>query len=56
MRKWLMSLTKSPRGWSADGRHLGLALATAMETQRRDTARKAEEYLREQPVTQRVTV
>ncbi len=50
MRKWLTSLTKSPRGWSADGRRLGLALDTAMEKQRQDTARRAEEYLREQPV------
>lgn len=56
MRKWLTSLTKSPRGFSADGRRLGLGLATAMEKQREDTARKAEDYLREQPVTPRVTV
>jgi hypothetical protein len=56
MRKWLKSLTTSPRGWSADGRRLGLGLATAMEKQRQDTARKAEEYLRDQPVTTRVTV
>lgn len=56
MRKWLTSLTKSPRGWSADGRRLGLGLATAMEKQRQDTAPKAEEYLREQPVASRVTV
>ena len=52
MRKWL-----TPRGWSADGRTLGLGLATAMEKQRQDTARKADEYLREQPVkSSRVTV
>jgi hypothetical protein len=57
MRKWLTSLTKSPRGWSADGRRLGLGLATAMEEQRKDTAHKAEEYLRDQPVApSRVTV
>jgi len=56
MRKWLKSLTTSPRGWSADGRRLGLGLATAMEKQRQDTTRKAEEYLRDQPATTRVTV
>ena len=56
MLKWLTSLTKSPRGWSADGRRLGLGLATAMEMQRRGTAHKAEEYLREQPTPARVTV
>ncbi|MGB3441843.1 MAG: hypothetical protein WBA97_24120 [Actinophytocola sp.] len=56
MRKWLTSLTKSPRGFNADARRLGLGLATAMEKQRQDTADKAEEYLREQPVTRRVTV
>lgn len=56
MRKWLTSLTMSPRGWSADGRRLGLGLAIAMEKQRQDTAHKAEEYLRDQPVATRVTV
>lgn len=56
MRKWLKSLTTSPRGWSADGRRLGLGLAIAMEKQRQDTAHRAEEYLREQPVNTRVTV
>ncbi len=56
MRKWLKSLTTSPRGWSADGRRLGLGLATAMEKQRQDTTHKAAEYLREQTVTTRVTV
>ena len=52
MRKWL-----TPRGWSADGRQLGLGLATALEKQRQETARKAEEYLRDQPVkSSRATV
>lgn len=48
MRKWLKSLTDSPRGYAADGRRLGLGLATAMEKQRQDSAREVEKYLREQ--------
>jgi hypothetical protein len=44
MRNWLQSL----RGFNADGRALGLGLATAMEKQRREAAREVEEYLREQ--------
>jgi hypothetical protein len=56
MRKWLKSLTNSPRGYAADGRRLGLGLATAMEKQRQETSREAEEYLRDQPVAKRVTV
>jgi hypothetical protein len=50
MRKWLRSLTDSPRGFAADGRRLGLGLATAMEKQRKDAAHEAEQYLRDQPV------
>lgn len=53
MRKWLLSLTKSPRGFSADGRRLGLGLATAMEKQRQAATRGVEDYLREQPVADR---
>ena len=49
MRKWLQSLTSSPRGFAADGRRLGLGLATAMQKQREATTRGAEEYLRNQP-------
>lgn len=49
MRKWLRSLTTA-RGFSADGRTLGLGLATAMQKQREETAVKAEDYLRNQPV------
>lgn len=49
MRKWLKSLTNSPRGYAADGRRLGLGLATAMEKQRKDAARGVEQYLRDQP-------
>jgi len=46
MRNWLKSLMNSPRGFNADGRPLGLGLATAMEKQRKETARGAEDYLR----------
>jgi len=56
MRKWLMSLTNSPRGFAADGRRLGLGLATAMEKQRQDTARGVEQYLREQPRPEKAAV
>ena len=56
MRKWLRSLTDSPRGFAADGRRLGLGLATAMEKQRQATADKAEQYLREQPVAHKAAV
>jgi hypothetical protein len=56
MRKWLQSLTNSPRGFAADGRRLGLGLATAMEKQRQDTTDKVEQYLREQPAAHKATV
>lgn len=49
MRNWrelFTGLTSSPRGWSADGRSLGLGLATAMDKQRRDATRGVEDYLR----------
>jgi hypothetical protein len=49
MRKWLRSLAETPRGYAADGRRLGLGLATAMEKQRKDATRGVEEFLREQP-------
>lgn len=56
MRRWLRSLTDSPRGFAADGRRLGLGLATAMEKQRRDTADKAEQFLRERTEAHKATV
>jgi hypothetical protein len=49
MRNWrelIKALTSSPRGWSADGRALGLGLATAMEKQRAQTTHEVEDYLR----------
>ena len=49
MRTWrelIKAFTSSPRGWSADGRTLGLGLAMAMETQRAQSAREVEDYLR----------
>ncbi|HEY7594288.1 MAG TPA: hypothetical protein VH969_14145 [Actinophytocola sp.] len=49
MRNWralIKALTSSPRGWSADGRTLGLGLATAMEKQRTQATREVEDYLR----------
>lgn len=56
MRKWLKSLVDTPRGFSADGRRLGLGLAIAMAEQRRATAVEAEQYLREQPAAKRAAV
>lgn len=52
MRNWRetwKALTSSPRGWLADGRTLGLGLATAMEKQRQQNAREVENYLRHAP-------
>lgn len=49
MRNWralIKALTSSPRGWPADGRMLGLGLATAMEKQRAQATREVEDYLR----------
>jgi hypothetical protein len=49
MRTWrelITALTSSPRGWRADGRSLGLGLATAMEKQRAQAAREMADYLR----------
>jgi hypothetical protein len=56
MRKWLKSLTNSPRGFAADGRRLGLGLATAMEKQRQDAPHEVEQYLRSQPEAQKARV
>jgi len=56
MRKWLMSLTNSPRGFAADGRRLGLGLATALEKQRKADTHEVEKYLREQPQPQKAAV
>jgi hypothetical protein len=44
---------RTPRGFNADGRALGLGLAAAMEKQRRETAREVEDYLRERPSADR---
>jgi hypothetical protein len=46
-REFLQSLTRSPRGFSADGRTLGLGLATAMAKARQAPAVAAEQFLRE---------
>lgn len=49
MRNWrelIKALTSSPRGWSADGRSLGLGLATALEKQRAQATNEVENYLR----------
>jgi hypothetical protein len=52
MRNWretVKALTSSPLGYLADGRPLGLGLATAMEKHRQQTAHQAEDYLRHAP-------
>jgi hypothetical protein len=56
MRNWMKALTSTPRGFAADGRRLGLGLATAMEMQRRqrtDAARQVVRHLGEQPAEDR---
>jgi hypothetical protein len=53
MRNWFKSLKNSPRGFAADGRRLGLGLATAMERQAR--LDPVEDYLRKQPVAEKVS-
>jgi len=50
------SLTRSPRGYLADGRTLGLGLATAMHEQRQQAAREVEDYLRTAPEPVRTSV
>jgi hypothetical protein len=52
MRIW-QALTRERRGFAADGRTLGLGLATAMEKARANAATEAETYLREQAPAQR---
>lgn len=49
MRNWLKTL----RGFNADGRALGLGLAVAMEKQRQEATREVENFLRDQPATDR---
>ncbi|TDV53827.1 hypothetical protein [Actinophytocola oryzae] len=56
MRRWLRSLTNSPRGFAADGRRLGLGLALAMEKQRQASTQAVEDYLREQPRADKAAV
>jgi hypothetical protein len=51
MRIWrniLESAKRSPRGYLADGRRLGLGLAVAMDKARQNAAAEAEDYLRTQ--------
>jgi hypothetical protein len=52
MRNWratFKALTSSPRGYLADGRLIGLGLATAMEKQHQHAAHEVEDYLRHAP-------
>ena len=48
MTNWFTEALRRPRGFSADGRTLGLGLATAMEAQRRkeESVTDVEDYLR----------
>ncbi|MFD9736845.1 hypothetical protein [Umezawaea sp. NPDC059074] len=49
MANWFTEALNRPRGFSADGRVLGLGLATALEAQRRkdESVTGVEDYLRE---------
>jgi hypothetical protein len=55
MRKWFKSLLDTPRGFAADGRRLGLGLATAMARQNTARVDGVEEYLRKQPAGDKVS-
>ncbi|MGH3761653.1 hypothetical protein [Actinophytocola sp.] len=52
-REFIEALTSSPRGWNADGRTLGLGLATAMAKQRERATRTVEDYLRHEAADDR---
>jgi hypothetical protein len=56
MRKWFKALLGTPRGFSADGQRLGLGLATALARQNDAKVDAVEEYLRKQPVADKVGV
>jgi hypothetical protein len=47
-RKIVESLTRSPGGFVADGRTIGLGLSTAMEKSRQNASTEVEDYLRHQ--------
>ncbi|GAB2772291.1 hypothetical protein [Amycolatopsis magusensis] len=46
MKELLKGVFGTPRGFNADGRAMGLGLATAMEAARRDPSTEVEQYLR----------
>lgn len=50
-RKIVDSAKRSPRGYLADGRTLGLGLAVAMEKSRQNAAADVEEFLRHEAET-----
>jgi len=58
MRIWqriVENLTRDPRGFNADGRPMGLGLATAMDNARRETTVEVEEFLRQKAYQQRIS-
>lgn len=58
MRIWqriVENLTRDPRGFNADGRPIGLALATAMDNARRESPAEVEEFLRRQAIAERIS-
>jgi hypothetical protein len=52
MRSW-QALTRERRGFAADGRTLGLGLATAMEKARENAPTEVEDFLRERTTDER---
>lgn len=52
MRIW-QAITRERRGFSADGRTLGLGLATAMAKARENAAAEVENYLRKEAAGER---
>lgn len=58
MRTWrtiLSALTRSPLGQGADGRTIGVGLASAMEKARQDTS-DVEDFLRRHPSDERQSI
>ncbi|MBN6040535.1 MULTISPECIES: hypothetical protein [unclassified Amycolatopsis] len=51
MKELIKDVLGAPRGFNADGRAMGLGLATAMEAARRDPSTEVEDYLRREAAT-----
>ncbi|MEU6646772.1 hypothetical protein ABZ863_30105 [Saccharomonospora sp. NPDC046836] len=52
-KEFLRSLTQERAGFNADGRVLGLGMATAQDRARRQATEEVEDFLRQQAAEQR---